>query len=137
VHHFVATHVNARAYTSLGQLLYLSCIAQVDGVVGNSSSGLVEVPSFRKGTVNIGDRQRGRLQASSVINCKSDRESIATGLEILYSIEFQSRLCKVINPYGEGGASDKVVNTLKNYPIAGIVKKTFYDLPNINNAGCN
>ena len=137
VHQFVAMHVNARAYTSLGQLLYLSCIAQVDGVVGNSSSGLVEVPSFRKGTINIGDRQRGRLQATSVINCKSDRESIATGLEILYSIEFQSRLCQVINPYGEGGASDKVVNTLKNYPISGIVKKTFYDLPNINNAGRN
>lgn len=137
VHQFVAMHVNARAYTSLGQLLYLSCIAQVDGVVGNSSSGLVEVPSFRKGTINIGDRQRGRLQATSVINCKSDRESIATGLEILYSIEFQSCLCQVINPYGEGGASDKVVNTLKNYPISGIVKKTFYDLPNINNAGCN
>jgi GDP/UDP-N,N'-diacetylbacillosamine 2-epimerase (hydrolysing) len=137
VHQFVAMHVNARAYTSLGQLLYLSCIAQVDGVVGNSSSGLVEVPSFRKGTINIGDRQRGRLQATSVINCKSDRESIATGMEILYSIEFQSRLCQVINPYGEGGASDKVVNTLKNYPISGIVKKTFYDLPNINNLGRN
>lgn len=137
VHQFVAMHANARAYTSLGQLRYLSCIAQVDGVVGNSSSGLTEVPSFRKGTINIGDRQRGRLQATSVINCKSNRESIANGLEILYSIEFQSRLCQVISPYGEGGASEKVVNIIKNYPIEGIVKKTFYDLPNINNVGCN
>jgi GDP/UDP-N,N'-diacetylbacillosamine 2-epimerase (hydrolysing) len=137
VHQFVAVHANARAYTSLGQLRYLSCIAQVDGVVGNSSSGLAEVPSFRKGTLNIGDRQRGRLQASSVINCQSNRESIATGLEQLYSIEFQSRLYQVINPYGEGGASEKVVKILKNYPISGIVKKTFYDLPNFNNVGFN
>jgi len=60
VQQFVAEHPNARAYTSLGQLRYLSCAAQVDGVVGNSSSGLAEVPSFKKGTINIGDRQRGR-----------------------------------------------------------------------------
>ena len=65
VEEFVAQHTNARAYTSLGQLRYLSCISHVDGVVGNSSSGLAEVPSFRKGTINIGDRQRGRLQATS------------------------------------------------------------------------
>jgi GDP/UDP-N,N'-diacetylbacillosamine 2-epimerase (hydrolysing) len=137
VHQFVATHANARAYTSLGQLRYLSCIAQVDGVVGNSSSGLAEVPSFRKGTINIGDRQRGRLQAASVINCKPNRESITTGLEQLYSISFQTSLCRVINPYGEGGASEKVVNTLKHYAMTGIVKKTFYDLPNINDDGRN
>jgi len=137
VHQFVATHANARAYTSLGQLRYLSCIAQVDGVVGNSSSGLAEVPSFRKGTINIGDRQRGRLQAASVINCIPNRESITTGLEQLYSINFQTSLSRLINPYGEGGASEKIVNTLKHYAITGIVKKTFYDLPNINDDGRN
>ena len=80
VEQFVATHLNARAYTSLGQLRYLSCISQVDGVVGNSSSGLTEVPSFKKGTVNIGDRQRGRLQAASVINCEPTRPGIESAL---------------------------------------------------------
>lgn len=129
VRNFVKQHPNARAYTSLGQLRYLSCIAQVDGVVGNSSSGLAEVPSFKKGTINIGDRQRGRIQADSVINCEPTRENITTALVQLYSADFQTSLHKVINPYGEGGASTKVVNTLKSYPVEGIVKKFFYDLP--------
>jgi GDP/UDP-N,N'-diacetylbacillosamine 2-epimerase (hydrolysing) len=132
VERFVAQHLNARAYTSLGQLRYLSCIAQVEGVVGNSSSGLAEVPSFKKGTINIGDRQRGRLQAESIINCEPTYVSIADALEQLYSSNFQTNLHKVINPYGEGGASEKVVKTLKNVDITGIVKKTFYNLP-INN----
>ena len=69
---FVETHPNAVYYQSLGQLLYLSVVSQVDMVVGNSSSGIYEVPSFKKPTVNIGDRQKGRLQAESVINCPPD-----------------------------------------------------------------
>ena len=126
---FVAQHPNASAYyPSLGQLRYLSCIAQVDGVVGNSSSGLSEVPSFKKGTINIGDRQRGRLQAESVINCEPTCESITVALARLYSTDFQVTLRKSKNPYGEGGASEKVVSTLKNISVTGIVKKTFYDL---------
>jgi GDP/UDP-N,N'-diacetylbacillosamine 2-epimerase (hydrolysing) len=137
VHNFVKQHPNARAYTSLGQLRYLSCIAQVDGVLGNSSSGLAEVPSFKKGTINIGDRQRGRLQADSVINCEPTQSSIARALTQLYSADFQKSLTKVINPYGEGGASAKVVSTLKHYPLDGIVKKTFYDLPINSNSGSN
>jgi GDP/UDP-N,N'-diacetylbacillosamine 2-epimerase (hydrolysing) len=126
---FVAQHPNARGYTSLGQLRYLSCIAHVDGVVGNSSSGLAEVPSFKKGTINIGDRQRGRLQAESVINCEPTRRSIAAALDRLYSADFQASLSLVRNPYGDGGASEKVVQTIKHYSIEGIVKKAFYDLP--------
>ena len=128
VQQFVAKHPNARDYTSLGQLHYLSCIAHVDGVVGNSSSGLTEVPSFKKGTINIGDRQRGRLQALSVINCEPVRESIATALGILYSTSFQLSLGKVRNPYGEGGASEKVVATLRQHEIDHILKKKFHDL---------
>lgn len=129
VEQFIAQHPNARAYTSLGQLRYLSCIAQVDGVVGNSSSGLAEVPSFRKGTINIGDRQLGRLQAASVINCEPNRPSIAAALKRLYSTDFQLGLSQICNPYGEGGASEKVVKTIKHYAIDGIARKTFYDLP--------
>jgi GDP/UDP-N,N'-diacetylbacillosamine 2-epimerase (hydrolysing) len=129
VEQFVAQHPNACAHTSLGQLRYLSCIAHVDGVVGNSSSGLLEVPSFRKGTINIGDRQRGRLQAASVINCEPTRQSIAVALGGLYNVDFQASLSQVRNPYGEGGASDKVVQIIKHYGIDGIAKKAFYDLP--------
>ena len=133
IEQFVAQHTHARAYTSLGPLRYLSCISHVDGVVGNSSSGLLEAPSFQKGTINIGDRQRGRLQAASVINCKPTRQSITTALGHLYAPSFQLSLPKVRNPYGEGGASEKVVNTLKYHAIVGIVKKTFYDLRDIDN----
>ena len=126
---FIDCHPNARAYNSLGQLRYLSCITQVDGVIGNSSSGLTEVPTFKKGTINIGDRQRGRLQAASVINCEPMKASIISALARLYSNDFQSNLSQVTNPYGVGGASVKVVDVLKNYPINGIIKKTFHDLP--------
>jgi GDP/UDP-N,N'-diacetylbacillosamine 2-epimerase (hydrolysing) len=127
---FVSQHPNAHAFASLGQLRYLSCIAQADGVVGNSSSGLIEVPSFRKGTVNIGDRQSGRLQASSVINCEPTRQSIKAALESLYSESFQATLSQVRNPYGEGGASEKVVSMIRRFPIEGIVKKAFHDSTN-------
>jgi GDP/UDP-N,N'-diacetylbacillosamine 2-epimerase (hydrolysing) len=129
VEQFVAQHRNARVYASLGQLRYLSCVAHVDGVVGNSSSGLAEVPSFKKGTINIGDRQLGRLQAESVVNCEPTRQSITDALGRLYSADFQVNLSKTRNPYGDGGASEKVVKTLKHFVLDGIVKKVFYDLP--------
>lgn len=132
VEQFVSKHANAHAYTSLGQLRYLSCIAHVDGVIGNSSSGLIEVPSFKKGTINIGDRQRGRLQAESIINCEPTFASIRSALKQLYSVEFQEKLCHVINPYGEGGASIKIIDTLKHYQINEILKKKFHDLPTNN-----
>jgi GDP/UDP-N,N'-diacetylbacillosamine 2-epimerase (hydrolysing) len=128
VEQFVAQHPNARAYTSLGQLRYLSCIAQVDGVVGNSSSGLIEVPSFNKGTIDIGDRQRGRQKAASVIAAAPTRDSIAAALKRLYSDDFRGRLKNVTNPYGEGGASEKVVATIKLISLIDILKKRFYDI---------
>lgn len=127
VQQFVAQHHNARAYTSLGQLRYLSCIAQVDGVVGNSSSGLAEVPSFKKGAINIGDRQRGRLQATSVINCEPTRQSIEGALKRLYSADFQASLSQVLNPYGEGGATEKIIASIKSARLEDLLKKRFYD----------
>jgi GDP/UDP-N,N'-diacetylbacillosamine 2-epimerase (hydrolysing) len=131
VHEFVAQHSNARAYTSLGQLLYLSCILHVDAVVGNSSSGLLEAPSFKKGTINIGDRQRGRLQAKSIINCEPRRKKITEALSKLYSSEFQYSISDVVNPYGSGEASEKVIYFLKTVSLEGILKKRFYDLASI------
>jgi GDP/UDP-N,N'-diacetylbacillosamine 2-epimerase (hydrolysing) len=125
---FVANHPHARSYTSLGQLRYLSCVQHVDGVVGNSSSGLIEVPSFAKATINIGDRQRGRLKANSVIDCEPCIKSISNALEFLYSNKFQKKIENVHNPYGEGGASKKIVEILQDHPLEFILKKPFHDL---------
>jgi len=129
IERFCGEHPHAQAYTSLGQLRYLSCIQYVDGVVGNSSSGLAEVPSFKKGTINIGDRQRGRLKAASVIDCEPERKSIRRALEHLFSAEFQTMLSAVENPYGNGGASDAIVRRLKSQSLDNLLKKRFYDLP--------
>ncbi len=127
---FAVSRPHARAYTSLGQLRYLSCMAHVDGIVGNSSSGLTEAPSFRKGTVNIGDRQRGRLKAASVIDCEPDCDSIVAAICTLYSPSFQASLANVQSPYGNGGASEKIIDVLKHFNIDNIIKKSFFDLPN-------
>jgi GDP/UDP-N,N'-diacetylbacillosamine 2-epimerase (hydrolysing) len=128
IEEFLVRHPNARAYASLGQLRYLSCIAQVDGVLGNSSSGLLEVPVFKKGTINIGDRQRGRLQASSVINCQPNRTAIKAALQRLYSDGFQSGLRTVSNPYGQGGASEKIIEVIRKSDFSGLFQKQFYNL---------
>jgi GDP/UDP-N,N'-diacetylbacillosamine 2-epimerase (hydrolysing) len=126
VQRYVDGRPGAHVFTSLGQLRYLSCLQFVDGVVGNSSSGLTEAPTFRIGTVNIGDRQRGRLKATSVIDCAPDRKSIGGALRHLFSPGFRTALAEVRNPYGEGGASEKIVAVLRTHPLDGIVKKSFY-----------
>lgn len=136
VDQFVARHPNARAYTSLGQLRYLSTVALVDGVVGNSSSGLLEVPSFRKGTINIGDRQKGRLQAGSVINCAPTRQAIAAAIGTLYTADFQAQLGQTLNPYGDGGASEQIVRCIRDHALDNVLKKVFYDLPAVL-TGCD
>lgn len=115
-------------FTSLGQLRYLSALQYVDAVVGNSSSGLGEAPSFRIGTINIGDRQKGRIKASSVIDCEPNKDSILKSFEKLYSKEFQEDLKTTINPYGDGCASQKIVEVIKNVDLENILKKSFYDL---------
>lgn len=125
---FVATHPNARAYSSLGQLRYLSCMHFVDGVVGNSSSGLAEAPSMGIGTINIGDRQKGRLSASSVINCLPTANSIREALDKLIDPSFKNSLGKTVNPYGNGGAGKKIVDILSAYSIENLLKKSFYDI---------
>lgn len=126
---FVNSHDNAIMYTSLGQLRYFSCLAQIDGVIGNSSSGLLEAPAFHIGTVNIGDRQKGRLKAESVIDCEPSKTSILKAIERLYSPAFKESLQSVSNPYGNGGASKAIVQVLAEYPLDNLLKKSFYNLP--------
>lgn len=126
---FVSNHENACAYTSLGQKRYLSCLRHVSGVVGNSSSGICEAPSFGIGTVNIGDRQRGRLKAASVIDCLPQREAIASAIRCLFAPDFRRTLLEVKNPYGDGGASERIVEVLARVRLDGILKKAFRDVP--------
>ncbi|MCL0106681.1 UDP-N-acetylglucosamine 2-epimerase [Peptococcaceae bacterium] len=119
----------AIAFTSLGQLRYLSAMKYVDAVVGNSSSGIAEAPSFRIGTINIGDRQKGRIRAKSVIDCKPKKEDILKAIDKLYSNEFKEMLKEVRNPYEQDGFPSKaIVNVLKNYDLSNILKKEFYDI---------
>ena len=115
-------------FTSMGNLNYLSALQFVDGVVGNSSSGLAETPTFKIGTINIGDRQKGRLKAKSVIDCMPTKTSIKKAIDTLYSEDFQKVLPSVKNPYGEGGATEKIMNILLNAPMPEDIKKEFYDL---------
>ena len=115
-------------FTSLGQLRYLSALQFVDAMVGNSSSGLAETPSFKIGTINIGDRQKGRIKASSVIDCKSNKNSIQDAFVKLYSQEFQKAVKDTINPYGDGCASKKIIEVLKTLNLENIIKKSFYNL---------
>lgn len=125
---YVAKNRNkAVAFASLGQLRYLSALQFMDAVVGNSSSGLLEAPSFKIGTINIGERQKGRLKSQSVIDCSPTKESILKALDKLSSHQFKKQLQTVINPYGDGTASQTIVNLLKNIELTSILKKTFYD----------
>lgn len=115
-------------FTSLGQLRYLSALQYVDAMVGNSSSGLLEAPSFNIGTINIGDRQKGRIKADSVIDCEPNKASIGAAFARLYSDEFQAELKTSTNPYGDGCASHKILDVLRAEDLTHILKKSFYDL---------
>lgn len=122
---YVASHANASAYASLGQDLYLSAMSHADAVVGNSSSGIYEAPSLGKPSVNIGDRQKGRLQADSVINCVPLAADITRALK-----EAMRRDCRdTVNPYGDGDASRRILEEIKRVADpAGLIKKPFFDM---------
>ena len=116
------------SFSSMGQVSYLSAMKYVDGVVGNSSSGIIEAPSLKVGTLNIGDRQKGRIKANSVINCGSSYKEIHKGLEQLLSTTFKKKLSRVKNPYGKGGVAEKIFNIINNEPLDGLLKKEFFNL---------
>jgi len=116
------------AFTSLGQLRYLSALQFIDAIVGNSSSGLTEAPTFKISTINIGNRQKGRIKADSVIDCIPQENSIKDSFKKLYSNKFQEKLKKVENPYGNGGASKKIKKIIKNTNLDNILEKTFFNI---------
>ena len=129
---YVSKHDNTIAFKSMGQLNYLSALQFMDAVLGNSSSGLIEAPSFKIGTIDIGDRQKGRIKAKSIIACLPKKESIDSALEKLYSKKFQEIINNVVNPYGAGGASKKISKIIKDFNLDNIVKKSFFDLKDVS-----
>jgi GDP/UDP-N,N'-diacetylbacillosamine 2-epimerase (hydrolysing) len=115
-------------HTSLGQLRYLSAIKYATAVIGNSSSGVVEVASFKVPTVNIGDRQKGRARANSVIDCETTQDEISKAINQAISPEFQAFCQKVENIYGQGNTTEQIIEILKKFQENVNLKKSFYDL---------
>ena len=116
------------SFKSMGQLNYLSTMKYVDGIIGNSSSGLLEAPSFKIATVNIGDRQLDRMQASSVINCSPKKSEIILAIKKIYSKNFKKKVLKTVNPYGNGGAVQKTFKIIEKLKLKKALKKKFFDL---------
>lgn len=114
--------------TNLGQLKYLSVLKQCDVVIGNSSSAIIEAPALKKAAVNIGSRQKGRLKAASIIDCQEKRQDISAALIQALSTPFQEKLAGVQSLYGDGDASRRIKEKLKQVCLDGVLNKKFYDL---------
>lgn len=126
---FVEENDCAVAFASLGMTRYLSALKYCTMVIGNSSSGLVEAPSFGVPTINIGDRQKGRLQADSVINCEPTKNKINEAITLALTKKFKEKARNTVNPYGDGNTSDKIVEVIRNFLLNDKIdlKKKFYD----------
>ena len=125
---FAASRENVFVHASLGQQRYLSLMKLADVVLGNSSSGLLEAPSLGTPTVNIGDRQRGRLRADSVLDCAGRPGDIRAALDEALSAAFQQRAALAKNPYGQGGAAGRMVKILESVPLEDLRIKPFHDI---------
>jgi GDP/UDP-N,N'-diacetylbacillosamine 2-epimerase (hydrolysing) len=125
---FVKKNSNAYFFQSLGQKKYISCLAHFDVVIGNSSSGLLEAPSFKIATVNVGERQKGRIAAKSVINCQCNSESIKDAINKSLSLEFRKKIKFIRNPYEKKGSAKKIVEIIENLDVKTIHIKSFYDI---------
>lgn len=126
---FVSENLHkSKAFISLGYKRYLSALKHVNVVVGNSSSGIVEVPSFKIGTINIGNRQKGRIRTNSIIDCDGNYTSIKNAFKNLQSTNFKKELIKTTNPFGEGYSSEKIINFLKKVNFSELLsnKKFFF-----------
>ena len=129
INDFVAKNPErSKAYKSLGVVRYLSVMSQVAAVVGNSSSGLVEVPSFGIPTLNIGDRQKGRLAADSVYNCAPDKTAVLNGLDMVLSPAFRKKAAETHNPYEKENTAQTIYDVISTYPLEQLNQKHFYDI---------
>ena len=117
IKNFVKKNNNSYFFKSLGSVNFLSCLNYVDAMVGNSSSGLLEMPTFKKPTINIGNRQLGRLQSKTVVNVDPEKKLIIKAIDKIYSLKFKKILKSSKNPYGEGKSAEKIVSILKKIPF--------------------
>jgi GDP/UDP-N,N'-diacetylbacillosamine 2-epimerase (hydrolysing) len=129
IDNYVSSHPqNSIAFTSMGNLLYLSAMQYADAVVGNSSSGIIEAPSFKIATINIGDRQKGRIQSSNIINCIAQKNDIEKAFETSKQASFKKNLEKIENPYGSGNTTSSIIKVLKDIDWKKLIPKKFYDI---------
>ena len=128
INEFVNKKFNAYIFDSMGQLLYLSLIQYVDAVIGNSSSGIIEAPSFKVATINVSNRQKGRIKAKSIIDCEPTKDEILNAIQKAISLEFKKSLENVENPYGDGKSAIKIVNILKRFFPLKNISKDFYEV---------
>lgn len=127
-----ARKMNAHIFTSLGQLRYLSAIKYADAVVGNSSSGIIEAPALGVPTVNIGDRQKGRLRATSIIDCTARPSNIASAITKALNPAFREVGLGTPSPYGDPGASKRIKNVLASFDVQPFQQMPFYDMPELD-----
>lgn len=127
---FVQAHPNAQVVANLGTQVYFSLMAIVSLMIGNSSSGIIEAASFNLPVVNIGSRQAGRTRASNVIDVDYTSAEICHGIRQALTPEFRRGLQGLVNPFGDGHAAERIVETLKTIPLdERLLIKKFYDLP--------
>jgi UDP-hydrolysing UDP-N-acetyl-D-glucosamine 2-epimerase len=127
---FVQTHPKAHLVENMGTQRYFSLMALAAAMIGNSSSGIIEAPSFGLPVVNIGTRQQGRLRAANVIDVGYKREAIVQGIHAALKPQFRARLSGLANPYGDGHAAERIVARLKEVPLDHrLIRKRFVDLP--------
>lgn len=126
INHLVKKHKNFFYIKSFGQKNYFSVLRYVKGVIGNSSSGLTEVPSFKIGTINIGDRQKGRVKSESIIDSKANKNSITLAIKKIISSKFKRKLRKVKNPFAKKNTADKIIRVLIKFNF-NKNKKIFYE----------
>jgi GDP/UDP-N,N'-diacetylbacillosamine 2-epimerase (hydrolysing) len=129
IEEYVKENDNAYAFTSLGMLCYLSALKYCEVVMGNSSSGILEAPSLGVPTINIGDRQKGRIQTDSIINCKPELGEIENAMTLALTEVFKNKARNTVNPYGDGTTSEKIIKKLKDFLLNDKIdlKKKFYD----------
>lgn len=129
IHEYVSKHSErCMSIPSLGLKRYLSALRYVNAVIGNSSSGIIEVPSFGIPTLNIGNRQKGRIAAESVIHCGTDKQEIIDGLKKCLSQEQKKIAQRALNPYDKENTTQEILDIIKHYPLENIMYKTFYNI---------
>ena len=128
IDNYVKSNTNAVTFDSLGRNVYLSCLAIVDAMIGNSSSGIIEAPSFELPVVNVGDRQKGRVRASNVLDVGAQEDLLVDSICYALSSDFRCGLQNISNPYGDGSASVRIIDVLKSIELEDLYPKVFHDI---------